>query len=108
MQHLQTRQPERAHAKGPGARFAIGPDGTAMTLADLPPRGLDRWVTRRKAQVVAAVQGGLITLSEACERYSLTVEEFLSWQRAIERYGVAGLRATRVQEYREKEERRAH
>jgi hypothetical protein len=106
MDQVETQQTHRA--KGAKSRFAVGPDGAMMTLADLPPPRIERWVTRRKAQVVAAVQGGLLTLSEACERYSLTVEEFLSWQHAIERYGVAGLRATRVQEYREKEERRAH
>src|SRR5215468_5840731 len=38
-----------------------------------------RWVIRRKAEVVAAVRDGLLTLEEACSRYMLTVEEFLSW-----------------------------
>jgi hypothetical protein len=28
------------------------------------------------------------------------VEEFLAWQRAIDKYGLAGLRTTRVQQYR--------
>ncbi|MBL4595583.1 MAG: DUF1153 domain-containing protein, partial [Robiginitomaculum sp.] len=35
-----------------------------------------------------------------CARYRLTVEEFLGWQQSIDQYGLAGLRATRVQEYR--------
>ncbi len=52
------------------------------------------------AEVVAAVRGGLLSLDEACKRYTLTVEEFLAWQRAIDRFGLAGLRATRVQQYR--------
>ena len=43
---------------------------------------------------------GVLTLEEACRRYTLSVEEFLAWQRAIERHGVPGLRATRVQQYR--------
>jgi hypothetical protein len=47
--------------------------------------------------VVAAVRGGLLSLEDACERYALTVEEFLSWQRNVERYGLAGLRATHQQ-----------
>ncbi len=80
--------------------YVIGPDGTPLTLADLPPRTTKRWVIRRKAEVVMAVRGGLLTLEEACDRYSLTVEEFLSWQKAIEQYGMKGLRATRVQQYR--------
>jgi hypothetical protein len=83
------------------ARYVIGPNGSALTIADLPPPGTTRWVIRRKAELVAAVRGGLLSLEEACERYTLTVDEFLSWQRSIERYGLPGLRATRVQDYRE-------
>ena len=83
------------------ARYVVGPYGQAMTVADLPPRDTKRWVIRRKAELVAAVRGGLLSLEEACERYALTVDEFLSWQRSIDRYGLPGLRATRVQDYRE-------
>ncbi len=80
--------------------YVIGPDGTPLTLKDLPPPSTKRWVIRRKAEVVAAVRGGLLTLEEACERYTLTVEEFLTWQKAIDQHGLPGLRATRVQQYR--------
>jgi hypothetical protein len=66
----------------------------------LPPLDTKRWVIRRKAQVVSAVENGSISLEHACEQYSLSVEEFLSWQRAIEEHGLRGLRATRVQQYR--------
>ena len=79
----------------------IGPLGEPLSLADLPSPKTKRWVVRRKAEVVAAVRGGLISLDDACRRYTLTVEEFLSWQRSIERHGLAGLRATRVQQYRQ-------
>lgn len=71
-----------------------GPTGRMLTLADLPQVDTKRWVPRRKAEVVAAVRGGLLSLDEACERYSLSVEEFLGWQRNVERYGLQGLRAT--------------
>ena len=71
-----------------------------QTRDSLPPPNTKRWVTRRKAQVVSAVENGSISLQHACERYSLSVEEFLSWQRAIEEHGLRGLRATRVQQYR--------
>ena len=81
-------------------RSVMGPDGLPLTLADLPPADTTRWVARRKAQVVSAVCGGLLSLDEACRRYTLTVEEFLAWQHAIDRFGLAGLRATRVQQYR--------
>ena len=78
----------------------IGPLGEPLTLADLPSPATQRWVVRRKAEVVAAVSGGLLTLDEACERYSLTNEEFLAWQKSIDRHGLAGLRTTRLQQYR--------
>ncbi|MEM6616506.1 MAG: DUF1153 domain-containing protein [Pseudomonadota bacterium] len=84
----------------PRVKYVIGPDGSPLTIADLPPKTTRRWVIRRKAEVVAAVRGGLLSLEEACERYTLTVEEFLSWQQSIENHGLAGLRATRIQEYR--------
>ncbi len=72
-----------------------------MSLETLPPPNTKRWVIRRKAEVVAGVRDGLISLDEACGRYKLSIEEFLSWQRLIERHGLAGLRATRVQDYRD-------
>ena len=84
----------------PHQNHAIGPDGTAMTIDDLPPPNTKRWVIRRKAQVVAGVRGGLISLEDACKRYKLSVEEFLSWQRLIDRHGLQGLRVTRTQKYR--------
>ena len=83
------------------SRYVIGPDGSPLTVADLPPRDTKRWVIRRKAEVVAAVRGGLLSLEEACQRYTLTTEEFLSWQFSIEQHGLAGLRTTRIQQYRQ-------
>ena len=80
--------------------FVIGPDGSALTLANLPSSSTGRWVVRRKAEVVAAVRGGLLSLDEACSRYTLTVEEFLAWQQLVDRFGIVGLRTTRVQQYR--------
>lgn len=79
----------------------MGPDGSPLTIADLPAPGTVRWVVRRKAQVVAAVRGGLLTLEEACDRYRLTVDEFLSWQASVDQYGLEGLRVTKIQKYRQ-------
>lgn len=78
----------------------MGPGGAPLTLKDLPPPGTKRWVIRRKAEVVAGVRAGLLTLEEACERYTLSIEEFLSWQKLIDRHGLRGLRVTRLQDYR--------
>jgi len=74
---------------------------------DLPSPDTKRWVVRRKAVVVHAVRDGAITLQEACRRYRLSVEEFLAWQRAIERHGIPGLRVTRLQIYRDTDAERA-
>jgi hypothetical protein len=74
---------------------------SSATAIDLPPPNTKRWVARRKAVVVNAVRSGAITLEEVCRRYELSVEEFLGWQRAIEAHGVAGLRVTRLQIYRD-------
>ena len=67
----------------------------APQVDDLPPPNTTRWIARRKAAVVAAVLSGRITIEEVLRRYQLTEEEFLSWQRAFEAHGIAGLRATR-------------
>lgn len=92
------QQPQRLNSKG--ERYVIGPTGAPLTLNDLPPPNTQRWVIRRKAEVVAAVRGGLLSLDDACERYQLTNEEFLAWQQSIDRHGMAGLRTTRLQQYR--------
>lgn len=78
----------------------MGPDGNPLTLDDLPPANTTRWVIRRKAEVVAAVRGGLLTMEDACARYNLSAEEFEGWRSSIERHGMPGLRTTRIQHYR--------
>ena len=83
--------------------YVIGPNGDVVTLADLPAASTTRWVIRRKAEVVLAVHKGLLSLQEACERYRLTVEEFASWQSAIEKHGLQALRTTTLQHYRQGE-----
>jgi len=70
------------------------------TSNDLPSPGITRWRFQHKALVVTAVRTGLINLADACARYSITIEEFLSWQRLLDEHGLHGLRATRLQEYR--------
>ena len=93
----------------PAESLANGGDAADLSgaLAELPAPNTSRWVVRRKAVVVQAVRNGSISLQEACRRYRLSVEEFLAWQRAIERHGVPGLRVTRLQIYRDTDEARA-
>jgi hypothetical protein len=76
----------------------MGPYGP-VTAAELPSAETKRWSIRRKAVVTAAVQGGLLSLEEACRRYALNAEELLSWQYCIDHYGLQGLRTTRTQFY---------
>ncbi|GAA0534485.1 hypothetical protein FHS83_003065 [Rhizomicrobium palustre] len=71
-----------------------------LSLGDLPPADTRRWGIQKKAAIVLAVRGGLLSLEEACLRYSLSLEEFGAWQRQMERFGVQGLRATWAQMYR--------
>lgn len=75
-----------------------GPDGQELTITDLPPRDTARWVPRRKMIVVKAVQGGLISLDDACSRYRLSIEEYLSWQRLLERFEAPAARMPYYQE----------
>ncbi len=82
-------------------RAVIGPAGKPLSIEDLPSPNTKRWVSRRKAEVVTAVRSGLLSLEDACARYNISIEEFLSWQRLIESHGVPGLRATRLQDYRQ-------
>jgi len=81
--------------------YIIGPDGYKLTLEDLPSPDTTRWVSRRKAEIVAAVRGGLLSLAEACDRYEMTVEEFVAWQQAMDANGIAGLRTTRSHQHQQ-------
>ena len=93
-----TTPPESFHETDSGGGFPI---------FELPPPDTKHWVPRRKAIVVAAVRLGVLSLQDACQRYQLSVEEFLAWQRALDRHGVPGLRTTRLQIYRDSDTRRS-
>lgn len=87
-------------AAGETEPYAIGPDGTRLTRADLPSPHTRRWVPRRKAEVVAAVRDGLIELSEALGVYDLSLTEFKAWEDTLAAHGMGGLRTTRLKQYR--------
>jgi hypothetical protein len=70
-----------------------------MLDLELPPSDTVRWSAYRKAAVVNGVRTGEISLTEACQRYRLSTEEFSAWQRAVEVHGVCALRVKRVQYY---------
>jgi hypothetical protein len=89
----------RLQAAQPTVKYVVGVGGRRLTFADLPLPDTKRWVIRRKAEVVAAVRGGLLSLDEASRRYGLSSDELISWQHCIDRFGIGGLRTTRIQLY---------
>jgi len=86
--------------KETGPVFVTLPDGKKLSRSDLPPKNTSRWVARRKAKIVAAVIGGLITDEEACDLYDLTFDELDGWISAVKDHGSAALRVTALQKYR--------
>jgi hypothetical protein len=79
-------------------RSVIGPLGNVLTLTDLPSPDTLRWSGRRKGEILAAVEGGLLTPQKACSIYNLSMDELLAWRDAVVQYGLAGLRARRPRE----------
>jgi hypothetical protein len=78
----------------------VGPCREVLTRDTMPPVDTNRWVASRKAQVVAAVETGLMPIDEVLARYRLSHEEFYGWQRALHSAGVRGLRIAWAQEDR--------
>jgi hypothetical protein len=58
-------------------------------------------VPRRKAELVAAVEGGLLTLEDIVNR-DISLEEFEIWQKNLAQHGLNGLKTTRIGRYRGK------
>ncbi|WP_274520258.1 DUF1153 domain-containing protein [Sphingopyxis sp. C-1] len=77
----------------------MGPLGP-LTIDDLPSSATTYWVSRRKAEVLAAIDGGLLSLQDARERYRLSSEEIADWRRSLDRAGLPGLRVTKLKRYR--------
>jgi hypothetical protein len=69
-----------------------GEMGERQLTESLPAPDTVRWVASRKATLVRGVQAGLLSLEDACSRYSITVDEFLVWQNRLARHGDRGLR----------------
>ena len=84
-----------------GPRAVTLPNGTIMTRADLPDPSTRRWVASRKAAVVRAISADLISREDALSQYELSEEELDAWHGAVEQYGEAALKATRIQRYRQ-------
>ena len=49
------------------------------------------------------MRGGWVPIEEVVQLYNPSVDEFLAWERDIDRFGIHGLRTTRYQIYRDTE-----
>lgn len=65
----------------------------------LPALPVKRYTPDRKARILDAIAGGALSEDEACHRYSISKEELRLWQRNDSRFGIAGLRVTKIQHY---------
>jgi hypothetical protein len=70
-------------------------------VPELPSTTVGRWTVRLKAELVGAVRGGWVPIDEVCRLYGISADEFVAWERDLDRYGVPGLRTTRYQIYRD-------
>ncbi|MGJ8583148.1 MAG: DUF1153 domain-containing protein [Marinosulfonomonas sp.] len=84
-----------------GPRAVKLSDGTTMTRADLPPIDTKRWVASRKAAVVRGITTGLISRSDAQERWNLSEDELNEWLGAVQTHGEVALKTTLAQRYRQ-------
>ena len=73
-------------------KVAVGLRGNVIAPYDLLPAHGGRWTPQRKADLIAAILGGVITLDEAKARYALTTEELSEWRRGLAAAGVSGLK----------------
>jgi hypothetical protein len=74
-------------------------DTALAWVPELPLPG-QRWTVRRKAAVVVALRGGWVPVEDVSRLYDLSADEIVAWERDLDRYGVHGLRSTRLQIYR--------
>jgi hypothetical protein len=95
LRHYLLRLLENAgSANDPNQTDVFGP------MPELPSLNR-RWTVRRKAAVIEAVRGGWDPIEEVCRLYKLSVDEFLAWERDIDRHGLHGRRSRRYQIYRD-------
>jgi hypothetical protein len=70
-------------------------NGNVIAINDLPPADTRRWTPNKKAVLVRAVQGELISREELLARYNMEEAEFARWERELARIGANGLKVTK-------------
>lgn len=79
----------------------MGPYGEAITRDTLPAPGWrGRWTIRRKIELLAAVNGGVVSELEAFIWYGLSASELEAWRRHTLKAGLDGVSSTRNQKHR--------
>jgi DNA-binding response OmpR family regulator len=71
------------------------PNGDVITPVNLPNQKA-RWVIGRKATLVAAIRGGIISTEEASARYGISSSELDSWKQSFDQDGMVGLKVTKM------------
>ena len=74
--------------------------GNVITPNDLPSPTTVRWTFNKKAIVVCAVRGGLVTLEHVLDRFHMTEKEFSIWEEGLKNDGSQGLKVTHFQRRR--------
>ncbi len=66
-------------------------------MPELPPPSTQIRTPQGKTAVVEAVRGGWVPIEEVCQSYMISVDEFLSWERDVDRLVTHGQRRTHCQ-----------
>jgi Protein of unknown function (DUF1153) len=82
------------------AAHRLEPEQEPIFRANLPDSAVTRWVPRRKAELISAIENGILSAEDASKRYRLTPEELAEWQSSYSQFGARGLKATLVQQIR--------
>jgi transposase-like protein len=66
-----------------------------------------RWTAKRKAEIVAQIKAGTLSIETARREFLLSEEELAAWMRDLDTYGLRGLRTLKVQVYARRRRARA-
>lgn len=69
-------------------------DGGLITPGSLPPDSTRRWTPGRRATILLAVRGGLLTIADVDQRWRISPDEFAEWDRRFDGRSAKSLRVT--------------
>lgn len=68
-------------------------------MSDAPPRrspGRLRWTAQRKATLVFEVRTDKRNVEDVYREYGVTAREIVTWSEAFDRFGLEGLKVTKI------------